>query len=127
AGPFAGLQLDSLTFSPDGRRLAWVAHRSTHAPAPSADGTLSQVYEAALTVDGETVQSIQAVWSKRPPLPGMALGGYSGLRFSPDGRLLACLVSSYDPQQGLRNLGLHVDGKALPETAALHAMHWSTP
>lgn len=125
-GTYPGVQTDSLLFSPDGTRLAFITQHPLHAPANTPDGMQIQGYSAILRMNGEPMQSIPALWTRRQPLASLSLGGYTQIQFSPDSTSLACLVSEYDPQKGPQPKRLQVNGQCpSPDTPAIQNLTWS--
>jgi hypothetical protein len=104
--------LDSLTFSPDGRRLAYVAME----PVTSVGNPSTQQYHAYLWLDGKPLLTEENAWVRQSAAGNrITMAGISALHFSPDGSRLACLRSI--PQSSgkgyIRQAWL--DGRIIPE------------
>jgi len=104
--------LDSLTLSPDGRRLAFVAME----PAASAGNPSAQLHHASLWLDGKPLLTEENAWVRQSAAGNrITMAGISSLHFSPDGSRLACLRSI--PQSSgkgyIRQAWL--DGRIIPE------------
>jgi dipeptidyl aminopeptidase/acylaminoacyl peptidase len=104
--------LDSLTLSPDGRRLAYVAME----PVASAGNPSAQLHHASLWLDGKLLLTEENAWARQSAAGNrITMAGISALHFSPDGSRLACLRSI--PQSSgkghIRQAWL--DGRIIPE------------
>ncbi|MEN3942424.1 FHA domain-containing protein [Prosthecobacter sp. SYSU 5D2] len=125
-GTYPGVQTDSLLFSPDGTRLAFISQHPLHALAENSDGMQIQSYSAILRINDEALQTIPALWTRRQPLASLSLGGYTQIQFSPDSASLACLASEYDPKKGPQPKRLHVNGKCpSTDTPAIQNLSWA--
>ncbi len=104
--------LDSLTLSPNGRRLAYVAME----PVASAGNASAQLHHASLWLDGKPLLTEENAWVRQSAAGNrITMAGISALHFSPDGSRLACLRSI--PQSSgkgyIRQAWL--DGRIIPE------------
>jgi hypothetical protein len=80
--------LDSLTLSPDGRRLAYVAME------PVSGQASTHHHHASLWLDGKPLFTEKNAWVRQTASGNrMTMAGISALHFSPDGSHLACLRS----------------------------------
>lgn len=106
----ACIQLDSITLSDDGQRVAYVTLE-----ADEANGAESmQLHRASLWVENKKVMVQEGVWVKKMEnVSNLIFGGISGVRFSPKGNNVACIASRVTGSLGHIRTALFVDGVLL--------------
>lgn len=105
--------LDSITFSPDGHRLAYVAME----PVASAGNPSAQRHHASLWLDGERLLTEENAWVRQSAAGNrIMMAGISTLLFSPDSKRLACLRSLQSASGEGYTRQAWLDGRLIPET-----------
>lgn len=102
--------LDSITVSSEGSRVAYVALKPSDAASPQA----MQMHESTLWVDDQQVVTRDGVWVRGMGNDSnLILGGISGVRFSPNGSRVACIMSTVRTGAEATLKQLMVDGRVI--------------
>jgi pSer/pThr/pTyr-binding forkhead associated (FHA) protein len=126
ARSYPALSLDSLTFSPNGQKLALVSFHPLRASQIGADGVHSQPHAAVLNLDEKALRTVPiAVHQVAGAFP-IILGGYSRFLFSPDSTLIASLFQTQLQEGATAQLEILVQGqKTSKSDQSIMSYRWS--
>lgn len=123
-GNYPSAQADSLVFSPDGTRLAYVALHPLRGAEESAEGISTQPHAAVLNVNAKAVHTAPVSAHKLPGMFPVTLGRFGRCQFSPDSLRLAYLFTP-EQQESNPRCEFWVDRrKALQQGESVEAFNW---
>ena len=123
-GYYPALQMDSLAFSPDGTRLAFVSRHPSGEVVQGAAGLQSQQFSAVLNLDGVAIERAPTTVHKMASHLTISVGGISRLRFSIDSRAIAALHTP-PSHEGKPIPSIHVNGYNIWKyDEAVQAFEW---
>ncbi len=123
---YPALALDSLTYSPDGQKLAFVSFHPLKAEQTGADGVRSQPHATVLNLDEKALRTVPVAVHQVAGAFPIIVGGYSQLLFSPDSSMVGSLFQAQSKDCTAAPQEILVQGqKAAELEQPIMAYRWS--
>lgn len=126
-GVYPAVQVESLTFSPDGTKLAFITLHPLGSVSATADGAEVQPHAAILHINEKTIETVPTLVRRSPAGSLIHLGGFSKVSFAADSIKLAYQQFAYEANRGLIAPMLHVNGRTVGnEAKTINDFAWSS-